>query len=305
MGSPSNPDIAATQPHWNEAAVRGAALVLLAAVGWSFMGLFTRMMTIDMWTAVALRSLMGGLFLFLFLLIRDGAAAFRNLVMVGTAGWAVVLLSVVAQGTTTAAFFLTSVAHTAVIYATCPFLAALIARVWLREKFPVATGIAILASTLGIVLVVSGSSGPSTLLGDAVAFMMTLTFAIIIVLAKAHPGLKLAEITALSAFLVFLIFVPFASTANLDLRNGAIISLYGFISIVFSFLLFLRGARHIPAATSGLIITLDIVLSPYWVWLFFGEKIDLLTFLGGAVVAVAVIGHLALSMGRQRWSARA
>jgi drug/metabolite transporter (DMT)-like permease len=303
MAAPSSPDIALEPFRWSSAAFRGAGLVLIATFGWSFFGLFTRMLTLDIWTAVALRSLTGGFFLFLFLLMRDGAAAFRNLVTLGAAGWAVVSLSVVAQGTTTAAFFLTSVAHTAVIYATCPFMAALIARLWLREKIGRTTAIAIAASMIGVVLVAAGSSGPSTLLGDAVAFLMTASFALIIVLARSHPNLRLPEITSVSAFLVFLIFLPFASAANLDLRNGAIVSLYGFVSIVFSFLLFLRGARYIPAATSGLIITLDIVLSPYWVWLFFDERIDLLTFIGGAIVAIAVVGHLVLSMRQARSAA--
>ena len=295
MGSPSNPDIAAAPQRWSDSQAFGATLVVIAAIGWSFMGLFTRMMTIDMWTAVALRSLTGGLMLFAFLLVRDRLAVFRNLFALGAAGWAVVVLSVAAQATTTAAFFMTSVAHTAVIYATCPFMAALIARIWLGEKIKRMTAIAIAAAMAGVLIVASGSSGASTLLGDFVAVMMTLTFAIIIVLAKAFPGLKLPEITALSAILIFLIFVPFASGTNLDLHNGSVVSLYGFVSIVFAFLLFLRGARRIPAAMSGLILTLDIVLSPYWVWIFYNERVDLLTFVGGAIVMVAVAGHLTLS----------
>jgi len=295
MGPASNPDIAVSQTRWTDSQGFGAALVVIAAIGWSFMGLFTRMMTIDIWTAIALRSLTGGLMLFAFLLIRDRFGVFRNLFAIGVAGWAVVVLSVAAQATTTAAFFMTSVAHTAVIYATCPFMAALIARIWLGERISRMTAIAVTAAMVGVVVVASGSSGASTLLGDFVAVMMTLTFAIIIVLAKAYPGLKLPEITALSAILIFLIFVPFASGTNLDLHNWSVISLYGFVSIVFAFLLFLRGARQIPAAMSGLILTLDIVLSPYWVWIFFDERVDVLTFIGGVIVLVAVAGHLILS----------
>ena len=300
MGSHSSPHIAATQPRWTDSQGFGAALVVIAAIGWSFMGLFTRMMTIDIWTAIALRSLTGGLMLFAFLLIRDRFSVFRNLFAIGFAGWAVVVLSVAAQATTTAAFFMTSVAHTAVIYATCPFMAALISRIWLGERISRMTAVAITAAMVGVVVVASGSTGQSSLLGDFVAVMMTLTFAIIIVLAKAYPGLKLPEITALSAIIIFVLFVPFASGTNLDLHNWSVISLYGFVSIVFAFLLFLRGARQIPAAMSGLILTLDIVLSPYWVWIFFDERVDLLTFVGGVIVLVAVAGHLILSARARR-----
>ena len=55
----------------------------------------------------------------------------------------------------------------------------------------------------------------------------------------------------------------------------------------------------------GLILTLDIVLSPYWVWIFFDERVDLRTFIGGAIVALAVAGHLILSMRDSRRPVRA
>jgi len=283
-----------------DATARGVAMVLLATLGWSLGGLFTRMLTIDIGTAVVLRSLAGGLLMLLYVLMRYRQSALRELVTLGKVGWVVVLLSSIAQAATTAGLFLTSVAHVAVIYATCPFVAAIIAWIWLHERISRTTAIAIVASLVGIMLVVAGSSGPSSLLGDAVAFVMTASFAVIIVLSKAHPGLKIVEISTVGAFLTSLLFLPFFSTTDLDVRNAVVVSIYGFVAIVFAFLMFIRGARHLPAATSGLIITLEIVLSPFWVWLFFDERIDRLTFIGGAIVAAAVAGHLILMSTRPR-----
>ncbi|MDY0883458.1 DMT family transporter [Dongia soli] len=273
-------------------------MILLATLAWSFAGLLTRMLSIDVATAVALRALAGGLFLFAYWLIRRRRAAFSQLVGVGRVGWIVVLLSIVAQAATTAGLFLTSVAHVSVIYATCPFVAALIAKFWLGEAIPRMTAIAILASICGVVLAVAGATGSSTLLGDAVAFLMTISFAIIIVLSKAYPGLKILEITILGALFTFLLFLPFSSTKGLDAWNIGVVTVYGFSNMVLAYLLFLKGARYVSAATSGLIVTLEIALSPYWVWLFFGEKIDTLTFIGGIIVTAAVAGHLVLMSSR-------
>lgn len=277
-------------------------MILLATLAWSFAGLLTRMLSIEVSTAVALRALAGGAFLFIYLLICRRRSAFRQLFAIGRVGWIVVLLSIIAQAATTAGLFLTSVAHVSVIYATCPFVAALIARFWLGEVIPRMTAMAILASICGVVLAVAGATGSSTLLGDAVAFLMTVSFAIIIVLSKAYPGLKILEITILGAFLTFLLFLPFSSTQGLDAWNVGVVIVYGFSNMVLAYLLFLRGARYVSAATSGLIVTLEIALSPYWVWLFFGEKIDTLTFIGGVIVTAAVAGHLVLMSSR---SARA
>lgn len=287
-----------TSSIWSNASTRGSVLVFLATIAWSFAGLFTRMLTIDVPTAVALRALSGGGFLFLYLLLRRRGAAFRDLASIGSVGWIVVVLSIITIAAMTAGLFLTSVAHVSVIYATCPFIAALIARFWLGEIIPRTTMAAIAASICGVVLVVAGTTGTSTILGDSIAFLMTASFAIIIVLSKAHPDLRMLETTIWAAFLTFLLFLPFFSAEGLTVRNMVIVSLYGFDSMVLAFLLFVRGARHISAATSGLIITFEIALSPYWVWLFFGEKIDRLTFTGGMIVAVAVVGHLVLMFSR-------
>src|SRR5690606_9095373 len=113
----------------SDARFNGILLVLLATLGWSLGGVFTRLLTIDIGTAVVLRSLAGGLLMMLYLVLRHRGAALRELVTLGRVGWGVALLSIVAQASTTAGLFLTSVAHVAVIYATCPFVAAIIARI--------------------------------------------------------------------------------------------------------------------------------------------------------------------------------
>src|SRR5690606_12617045 len=124
----------------------------------------------------------------------------------------------------------------------------IIAKVWLGEIIPRTTLIAIFVSLAGVVLVVSGATGSSSLFGDSVALLMTVSFAIIIVISKAYPGLKILEVTILSTLLTSLLFLPFATTHNVDLRNLAIASTYGFTNMVLAFFLFVRGARHIPAA---------------------------------------------------------
>ncbi|MER9625505.1 DMT family transporter [Mesorhizobium sp. M0222] len=184
-------------------AARGAAMVLVATLAWSFAGLFTRSLSLDVWTTVSLRSLAAASVLLVIQCFKHRTATLHNLLGIGFVGWAAVLLSVVAQAATTASFFLTSVAHVTVIYATCPFVAALIARVWLQERISKTTLIAVVASIVGVVIVVSGSSETSTLSGDFVALLMTLSFSTTIVLSKARPTLRVLEATTIGAILTF------------------------------------------------------------------------------------------------------
>lgn len=274
------------------------AMVFVATLAWSFGGLFTRSLTIDICTTAAWRSFAGGVLLLAIWLVQRRSGALRDLAALRLPDWVAVLVSTVAQGAFTACMFLTSVAHVAVIYAFTPFIAALISRWWLGEAIGASTLLAVLASAAGVAIVVAGSLGTGTLTGDGLALVMTAAFATMIVLPKRYPDLRVAESMVVSAFLTFALFLPFSRTMGLDLRNGVLVGAYGSINLVLAFFVFVRGARHIPAATAGLIATLEIVLAPLWVWLFLGEKVDASTFLGGAIVFSAVIGHLLVSMRR-------
>ena len=56
----------------------GIALVFAATVGWSFSGVFTRLLTTDIWTAIAWRSFFGGLFLLIPYVAISGPGGFSQ-----------------------------------------------------------------------------------------------------------------------------------------------------------------------------------------------------------------------------------
>jgi len=86
--------------------------------------------------------------------------------------------------------------------------------------------------------------------------------------------------------------LPFASLASATPLDMAVLTAFAFTSIPLAFFMFLAGARLIPAAEAGLITTLDVVLSPLWVYLIFGENPGLLAIIGGTVVFAAVVWHI-------------
>lgn len=274
------------------------AMVFVATVAWSFAGLFTRSLTMDVCTTVTWRSFAGGLVLLVPWLVRRRSSALRDLVSLSGADWIAILVGAVAQAATTAGLFLTSVAHVAVIYAACPFIAALLAWCWLGERMGTSTVVAILGSAAGVGIVVAGSISGASLAGDVVALVMTTAFALLIVLPKVYPDLRVVETMIVGAFITFALFLPFSHIGELDLRNGVLVGAYGAINLVLAYFVFIQGARSIPAATAGLIATLEIVLSPLWVWLVFGETVDASTLMGGIVVCGSVVGHLVFPMSR-------
>jgi drug/metabolite transporter (DMT)-like permease len=92
----------------------------------------------------------------------------------------------------------------------------------------------------------------------------------------------------MSAAMVWPFATPSAAT-GLDLLA---LAGFAFTSIALAFFLFLAGTRRIPAAEAGLITTIEVALSPLWVYLLFSENPGLAALLGGAIVLGAVVWHV-------------
>ena len=71
-------------------------------------------------------------------------------------------------------------------------------------------------------------------------------------------------------------------------------------TLCIAFILFMEGAKHIPAAEAGLISMLDVVLGPLWVFLAFGEQPGPMAIVGGTLVLGALVWRLLPEIGRGR-----
>lgn len=269
----------------------GIGTVLLATLAWSFSGVFTRLLTTDIWTAIAWRSFFGGLFLLGPYLAMHGRQSLSILLSIGRPGILFVLCQVICQACTVGGLYFTSVANVTVIYATSPFLAAGLAWWLLREKMRPRTVAAGLVSLAGIFIIVAGSLGGGHLLGDVLAIGMTVSFAFIIVIPRVRRELPLLPTTILSAFSTTLIFAPFSSPASLDFHNWSVLAGFGLTNFSVALFLFVFGARRISAAEAALIGTLEIAFAPLWVWLMFAEQPADATLAGGAIVFAVIVWH--------------
>ena len=104
---------------------------------------------------------------------------------------------------------------------------------------------------------------------------------------------------AASTLLAGLIAIPFAKTLPASPHDIALTITAGLVANTLGFGLFVIGSRLIPVVETALIGALETPLAPLWVWLAFGETPSPTTILGGALVTLAVLGHLWLS-GRGR-----
>lgn len=282
---------------------KGILLVLISTLAWSASGVYSRLLTTDPLTAIPVRSVFGGLALLIPSLFLEGGWSKRQWrSALRPAGLAIIALNVISQASFVGALYKTSVANVAVISATAPFIAAFLGWLLLHQGVALRTMIAGGVCLVGVVIIVGTSSSGSNGLGNFLALLMTVTFAMIIVLPRLSPGVAILPPTIISAFLSGFVFMPFASIGSLDLYNCLVLAAFGATNFSFAFVVFMAGARRVRPAEAALIMTLETVLTPGWVWLAFGETAPTSTLIGGAVILSAVVWHTLVDVRKSRLS---
>ena len=282
---------------------RGALLVACAAVCWSSGGLIARLVTTSPWTTSLWRSLFASLFLVVVLWIarrRSILAQWRD------GGRPVVAVAVcMALASTCFLFSLahTSVANTLILISTGPYVAGLLGWLWLGERVAPRTWLTMGVALAGAVIMVSDSYSRGTIVGDLLALVMATSFAIATVLVRRYPETPMAPASALATTLTALVALPFSEPLETGPRDLALLALFGVGNYGTGFLLFMAGARSIPAAQSALVGMLETVLGPLWVWLVLNERPGAATLMGGALILAALLANTLLD-GVTRETAR-
>jgi drug/metabolite transporter (DMT)-like permease len=278
----------------------GIVLVTGSAIAFSTAGFFTRLIEVDVWTLLFWRGLFAGLFIAGILAWQHGRHAPRVMVAMGWPGLLIASLSTIGMMFFINALRLTSVADVALIFAACPFVAALFAWLTIGEKASLATLAASLVAFLGVVVMVGTAATAAHLAGDLLALGMTAAIAAMMVAVRKFRQATMVPAACLSSFLTSLVVLPLAvptSTHGIDLFY---LLLFGVSQLGLGLLLLTAGTRLISATESALISALDAPLAPIWVWLAFGEVPAMTTLMGGAIIILAVTAHILVETRQKR-----
>jgi drug/metabolite transporter (DMT)-like permease len=198
----------------------GVALVFASAMVFSTAGLFTKGVAADAWAVIFWRGLFAAAFSGIWIAWLGG---FRSeFVRMGWPGLAVAIVGALGTAAFIPAFKLTTIANVALIYASAPFLAAILAWVWMREKPTRSIVVASAATFAGVVVIVGGSVGGINLTGDFLALFMTLMMSGLIVIYRRYPGTPAAGPTALSSMLLLPAVLWFGDPLAADPDDGRI-----------------------------------------------------------------------------------
>ena len=185
----------------------------------------------------------------------------------------------------------TSVANTMLLYASSPFLSALLAFVLLRERIAPMTMLCMLAVFTGVGVIASGSLGGGHLWGDFIAFLNAASAAAYYVILRKTGAQSLIVSAGLGYFATALLAYPFAPHASFDIGQIGLVTISGAVVLAGGCALQMIGPRHLPAAEVSMITMLEIVASPLLVWAVLSEAPAPLTLIGGGVILAALITH--------------
>lgn len=254
--------------------------------------LLVRLIAADDWTLLFWRGLLQGLAILLGCAVIYRGQFLPTVRAVGRAGLWFALIFAVGTVFFILSLGLTKVANTLFIVSSAPLFAALISWVFLGERPPLRTWLAIACALFGIAVIASGSieEGQSSLLGDLAALGAALSMAGTFSIARHARARTLVPAMGLAGLLTALLVVPVAAPLSVASEDLLWLALMGLVVLPVGFGLMTVGPRYIPAAEVSLLLLLEAVLGPFWVWWALGEHPGATGLIGGTIV----LGTLAI-----------
>ncbi len=284
--------------------VSGVMLVLLAGVFWSSMGIGIRLIEeANVWQILLYRSSALATFLFVIITLRSGSRPLMAIRKVGIAGAIGAAGLVIAFAGGIYALQTTSVANAMFLFASAPFLAALLGWIILRENVRKATWVAMLVAMVGIAIMVLNGISAGRLVGNISAIVSASGFAIFTIalrwgkLEDMMPAVFLAGVFALVTSALVCWFEGYSFT--IPLNDIGIALALGVFQVGLGLTVFTIGSKVVPAAELALLSMTEVLLGPFWVWLFRGETADLYTLAGGVVLMLAIAGNALSGLRRK------
>ena len=273
-------------------------IVLIAGIFWSFGPLVVRHIDnaqLIPWQYLFFRGSVIFLVLNIYLFLAEGQKFIGNYSRIGLSG----LIGGVSLGIANISFILsittTTAAVTMMMLATQPFVAAILAYIFLKEKISKTTFIAITVAAAGIIFMSLDSKGEGTLFGLINGLLSSLGFAgftVSLRWRKNTPKFTTVAIAGIFCSAVAILVLLFNdSNILISLKNSSLSALHGFL-VCTGLILFSMKSRYLPATDLTLLSLTEVLGGIFWVWLpWFGinEVPSVNTLIGGAIIIFAII----------------
>lgn len=268
----------------------GIVLVAASAAVFGLAGVLTKAIHADPLATATWRGLVGGVLIAAYVLWCRRRRPTGQPLRLGWRGWLMAFVGAVASIAFISAFKHTYVANVAIIYATAPFIAALLAWLIAGERARTRTLVATLFSLAGVGLMVFSGLGSGQPLGDGLALVMTFLSALYMVMIRTFRDTPVVWAGAASGLVVFALGWIMTDPLAVSGRDVALLAAFG-ASFALASVLWTEGARRLPAAEAGLLGSAEVPFAILFGWMFLAEMPPPASLAGGAVVLAVVFAH--------------
>ena len=279
--------------------------ILLAFVGVMILTpdtLFMRLSELERWQMVGWRGVLMGITLFIIWLCFVNKNPRKELVSIITIPGILVMISMAFNSIN----FTLGVAETSIMVvltalATMPLFAAVLSVFLLKERQPLLGWLILIIAIIGVGIVVNDGNNASNIpdgsviLGGFYGLMTALGLAFTFTLARKYEWLAVIPATCAASLISGIIAFYISPEIGIDFSAPISVIVMGIIICPFSFALLLIAPKYTQASMVSLIMLLEMILGPIWVWIGIGEAPTATMIFGSFIVLSSILMYIRIS----------
>ena len=271
----------------------GPLLIFMGAVCLSFGGLIVKSFEgANLWQILFWRQTFFAIIVGLYLVITYKKDFFKSFYNSGLSGLIGGLFLGIGFAAYVFSMYTTTVANTNFIITTETIFLAVFGYFFLKEKIDLITFIAIILGMSGVLLILGSSlsiQSSEQFIGNIVAFIMPISFAILVIIIRKYPNVDMVPAQFIAGVFAAIIGYVIAGKLSISLHDLLLASLAGFFQIGFGFIFITIGSQTTPSAVVGVLMLTEAVFGPLWAWLFINEIPPSSLLLGGGIIIFSIL----------------
>ena len=270
--------------------IPGPLLILTGGFCLSWGGLILRTFeSASIWQILFYRSIFFLWVLIAFILLTYGKKTFKKIKEAGVPG----LIGGVFLSTNFVAYMYsmmeTTVANVVFIISTQTVFLPIVAYIFLKEKISPRGYVAIMLAMIGVTLMIGDSLGTGSLKGNLAALTIPINFSVLVLIIRKYPKVDMIPAIFYAGILSCLYGLLLLENFAISTKDIWLAFLLGVPQLAFGFIFITIGSRTTPAVMVGLLMLMESIFAPIWVWLFYNEIPPISVLVGGIIILSAVV----------------
>ena len=270
--------------------IPGPLLILTGGFCLSWGGLILRSFeSASIWQILFYRSIFFLWVLITFILLTYRKKTFKKIKEAGVPG----LIGGVFLSTNFVAYMYsmmeTTVANVVFIISTQTVFLPIVAYIFLKEKISPRGYVAIVLAMIGVTLMIGDSLGTGSLKGNLAALTIPINFSVLVLIIRKYPKVDMIPAIFYAGILSCLYGLFLLEDMVISTKDIWLSFLLGVPQLAFGFIFITIGSRTTPAVMVGLLMLMESIFAPIWVWLFYNEIPPISVLVGGMIILSAVV----------------